>query len=191
MTLELFHYLKQPPKEIDPYVPEIYWYDTKQRKIRSSRNFDPKKGYILHGSYQVLNGNQVVEDGIFYYGMKNGRWTKYNKDGILLDKRKYYKGWPKESLVKFYDSDSKKLKEIIPIVFGQKDGEYYYFYENGMMAIKGEYKEDAKVGRWTEFYPFLNRRKKEIVYPSDPYDTETQSYISKEWNRRGQLVYER
>jgi len=191
VTLELFHYLKQPPKETDPYVPEIFWYDTKQRKIKSSQGFDPGKGYLLHGPYKVLVGDQVVEEGIFYYGMKNGRWTKYDKDGILLNKRKYHKGWPKESLVKFYGSENKKLKEVIPIVYGQKDGEYYYFFENGMVAIKGEYKEDVKVGRWTEFYPFLNRRKKEIVYPPDPYDTDTKPYINREWNRRGQVVYER
>lgn len=191
VTLELFHYLRQPPAEINPYVPEIYWYDTKQRKVRSGREFDPTKGYILHGTYQELVGDQVTQDGIFYYGMKHGRWTKFNEDGILLDKRKYYKGWPKESLVKFYSNDEKKLKEVIPIVYEEKDGEYYFFHENGSVAIKGEYKNGVKVGRWTEFYPFLNRRKKEIVYPSDPYDTETKPYINREWNRRGQQVYEK
>ncbi len=191
VTLELFYYLKQAPTEVDPYVPEIFWYDVTQKKIRSAREFDPRKGYILHGPYKVLVGNNLVEDGIFYYGMKHGRWTNYDKEGILLNKEKYYKGWPKESKVKYYANDQTKLKEIIPLVYGEKQGDYYYFHENGMIALKGEYKEGEKVGRWTEFYPFLNRRKKEIVYPSSPYDKTTKPYISREWNRRGQVVYQR
>ena len=139
----------------------------------------------------MLVGNELVEEGIFYFGMKHGRWTKFTKDGILLDKTKYYKGWPKESKVRFYANDQTKLKEIIPMVFGEKQGDYYFFHENGMIAITGKFKEGEKVGRWSEYYPFLNRRKKEITYPSDPFDKSTKPYINREWNRRGQLVYER
>lgn len=191
LTLELFHYLKEPPSELDPFVPEVYWYDKSQRKVKSTQGFDPRQGYILHGPYRVLIDDNVVEEGIFYMGMKHGRWTKYDRDGTLLDKRKYIKGWPKESVLKYYDQDRTKLKEIIPIVYDEKNGDYFLFHENGTVAIKGTYEEGVKVGRWTEFYPFLNRRKKEIIYPSDPYDKETKPYINREWNKRGQTVYER
>lgn len=189
VTLDLFYYLKQPPKQIDPYIQDIYWYDTKQKKIKST-SFDPRKGYILHGPYKQLAGDEVVEEGIFYFGTKHGRWTQFSKDGTLLDKRKYHKGWPKDAIVKFYDADQKKLKEVIPVVYDVKEGDYYYFHENGMIAIRGTYKENKKVGRWVEYYPFLNRAKKEIIYPSNPYE-ETPPYINREWNRRGQVVYQK
>jgi len=190
ITLELFHYLKDPV-EIDPYVPEVYWYDKKQRKIRYSRDFNPKRGYLLHGPYKKVYNEQVVEKGIFFKGMKHGRWTKYTTDDILVDKKKYNKGWPKDAILSFYDEDQTKLKEVVPIVYDEKNGDYYYFHENGDIAIRGEYEEGKKVGRWTEYYPFYGRKKKEIQYPNDPYDRKYEPFIYREWNRRGQQVYEK
>ncbi len=189
IEIETFNYLKEPP-EIDPYAPEIYWFDFKRKKIRVSNDFDPKNGVILHGPYKRTLGGETIEEGIFYKGTKHGRWTEYDRNFILMDKRKYYKGWPKESMVKYYDQDRTKLKEVIPIVYGQKEGIYYYFYENGDVAVRGLYKENVRVGKWTEYYPEIQRPKKEIQYPSDPFDQSYTPYISKEWNRSRQLVYE-
>ena len=188
ITIELFYYLKEPV-DVNPYVPEVYWYDLKQRRVRGTRTFDPRKGVLLHGPYKRIQGEQVIEEGIFFKGVKHGRWTRYTLDDVLVDKRKFYKGWPKESIVKFYDDERTKLKEVTPMVYGQKEGDYYFFHENGDIAIKGEYKEGIKVGRWTEYYPFRSRKKKEIQYPSDPYDKKFEPFINREWNRRGQLVY--
>lgn len=189
-TLELFYYVKSAPKELDPYVQDIYWYDTQQRKVRSTA-FNPALGYILHGPYTRSSGDAVLEEGIYYLGKKHGRWMTYDKEGILLDKRKYNKGWPKESIMTYYDDERKKLKEVIPMVHDKKDGDYYYFHENGAIAIRGTYREDKKVGRWLEYYSFLGRQKKEIMYPASPYDEDTEPYINREWNRRSQLVYQK
>lgn len=190
VELETFHYLKDF-KDTDPYVAEIYWYDLERKRILSSGKIPDKKGVILHGPYKKIVGEQIVKEGIFYKGTKHGRWTEFNRQDILMDKSKYYKGWPKDSQVKHYDEKRTKLKEVLPIVYGKKTGTYYYFHENGTIAIKGEYKEDVKVGVWTEYYPFRRRRKKEIQYPSDPYDKAYQPFISKEWDRQNRLVYER
>jgi antitoxin component YwqK of YwqJK toxin-antitoxin module len=188
VEVEVFHYLKEPQAP-NPYVPSIYWYETKKRTIRST-GFDPQRGVLLHGPYKRMIGEQIVEEGIYYLGAKHGRWTVYDRNDILVDKRKYYKGWPKESLVRFHDTDRKKLKEVVPIRFGQKEGTYYYFHENGQVGIRGEYREDVKVGKWTEYYPFRTRRKKEVQYTNDPWSDDFLPYISREWNRRGSLVYE-
>jgi len=189
VELEIFYYLKEAP-EIDPYVPEIWWYDFTRKRVRNSGKTEDKKGVIMHGPYKKLRGEQVVEEGIYYKGTKHGRWTKYDGNDVLSDKRKYYKGWQKESKVRYYDDKEKKLKEVVPILYGKRDGMYYYFHENGTVAIRGEYKEGVKVGKWTEYYPFRSRRKKEIQYPSDQYDTSYQPFISKEWNRQNSVVYE-
>ncbi len=189
VVLEVFYYLKEPQKP-DPYVQEIYWYDLKKHKIRRTRTFDPKKGVLLHGPYKKIVGNQVMEEGIFYLGTKHGRWTRYNSKDILIDKKKYFKGWPKESKVRYYDTNRTLLKEVIPIVNSVKEGTYYYFHKNGQVGIKGEYKEGVKVGAWTEYYDFRMRRKKEIQYRKDPFDGHFKPYVSREWNRRAQIVYE-
>jgi len=189
IELEIFHYLKEP-LPVDPYAPEIWWYDFTRRQVRNTGDPYEKKGAILHGPYKRMVGDQVVEEGIFYKGTKHGRWTKYDRNDVLIAKLKYYKGWPKESKVQYYDNKHTKLKEVVPIVYGQREGTYYYFHENGSVAVKGEYKEGVKIGKWTEYYPFMSRRKKEIQYPSDPYDQAYAPFISREWDRSNRLIYE-
>lgn len=189
VTVEVFHYLKKWV-DPDPYVPEIYWFDFRRKRIRNTGTIDKKYGRILHGPYKKMRGDQVLEEGIFYIGAKHGRWLKYDNNDILIDKQKYYKGWPKESLVKYYDDDRKKLKEVIPVVYGEVQGDYYYFHQNGSIAVKGQYENGKKIGKWTEYYDFLRRAKKQIQYRPDPYNDNFKPYIEKEWNRRGEVTYE-
>lgn len=193
VTIEMFHYLKDY-KDPDPYVRDIYWYDFKDRRIRVGGKFDEKTAGILHGPYKVIRDEQVVEEGIFYIGTKHGRWTKYGKMYdyyILTDKTKYYKGWLKESRVSYYDKERKKLKEVIPVEYGEQEGNYFYFHENGLVGVQGEYRNGAKVGKWVEYYEYRRRRKREVQYGNDPYDDSFQPYIIKEWDQEGNLIYDR
>jgi antitoxin component YwqK of YwqJK toxin-antitoxin module len=113
----------------------------------------------------------------------------YKRDSVLENKEKYFRGWPKESLVSYYDpGERKKMKEITPIEYGEKDGYYYRFYENGQMAVAGEYRYDRKVGDWTEYYP-NKQRKKIISYAKDWHDDEFKPYIKIEWNDKGKEIY--
>ena len=188
-TLELFHYLKVPV-DPDPYVQNVYWYDFKRKQIRRSKNINKDYGVILHGPYKKMRGEQVLEEGIYYIGTKHGRWMSYDRNDIVVGKKKYYKGWPKESLVKYYDEERTRLKEIVPVEFGKKEGTYYYFFENGDIAVMGNYANDVKVGKWVEYYPVRSRRKKEIAYPDDPWDKHSKPYILKEWDLQGRVLYD-
>jgi hypothetical protein len=190
--LVLFNYLKEY-QQPDPYVRDIYWYDFERKQVRKSRRFDPQKGALLHGPYSVRRGDVILEEGIFYIGTKHGRWIRKTPNDILIDKEKYYKGWPKESLVKFYDPSTRtKIKEIIPIEYGQKEGNYFYFFENGSLAVSGEYRYDEKVGKWTEYYKNRRgRRKREIQFRRDPDNDDFIPYITKEWNSAGKIIYDR
>jgi len=189
VTLEFFSYLKEF-EQPDPFVRDIYWYDFRRRKVMNSRRIDTRYGVILHGPYRKSVGDQVLEEGIFYIGTKHGRWVRHDKNDVLLDKEKYYKGWPKESKVTYYDRDRLKLKEVIPVEHGEKEGYYYYFHENGAVAVIGEYRFDARVGTWNEYYDFKNKRKRQVRYPEDPFDEESKSYILKEWNLYGKVIYD-
>jgi antitoxin component YwqK of YwqJK toxin-antitoxin module len=188
-TLELFHYLKVH-EEPDPYIQSIFWYDFRRKQIRRSKNINKDYGVILHGPYKKMRGEQVLEEGIYFVGAKHGRWMSYDRNDVVVDKRKFYKGWPKESLVKYYDEERTKLKEVIPVIFGKKEGTYYYFFENGDIAVTGSYSNDEKVGKWVEYYSVRGRRKKEIEYPENPWDKTNKPHILKEWDMQGRVLYD-
>ncbi|MEO5979641.1 MAG: hypothetical protein ABIS36_07790 [Chryseolinea sp.] len=188
ITYELFYYLKKSEKP-QTFVRDIYWFDYTRREIRRTTTFDPAKGVLLHGPYIRRQGDVIMEKGIFYKGLKHGRWMTYKRDSTLDDKARYYQGWPKESLVSYYDpSQRQKMKEMIPIEFGEKEGYYYYFHENGSLAIQGEFRWDERVGDWTEYY-VNGKRKKIISYPKEPFDEKIQPYIKVEWNEKGKELY--
>ncbi len=193
VILEFFYYIKDF-EEPDPYVRDIYWYSFKKKQIIKSRKIDKKYGVLLHGPYQKkLGDEQILEEGIFYKGMKHARWMRLDKKDILLDKEKYYKGWPRESLVAYWDDDRQKLKEIIPVEFGEREGYYYYFHENGRIGAMGEYKFGQKVGVWTEYYEGSRRRKRQIQYknPETPFAKGFKPFVMKEWDERGRVIYDR
>lgn len=188
VTYELFYYLKKSEKP-QTFVRDIYWYDFTRREIRKTATFDPSKGVLLHGPYEKRQGQIVLEKGIFYKGTRHGRWLKYKSDSTLVDKERYFHGWPKESLVSYYDPQERKhMKEMIPIEYGEKEGYYYFFHGNGQIAVQGEYQWDEKVGDWTEYYS-NGKRKKIVAYPKEPFDETVRPYIKSEWNDKGKEIY--
>ncbi|MBL7848010.1 MAG: hypothetical protein JNL40_11115 [Cyclobacteriaceae bacterium] len=187
-TLELFYVLKKPEKP-SAFVRDIYWYDYTRREVRKTANFDIKKGVLLHGPYKKMQNDVVLEEGIFYKGTKHGRWMQFDRNDILSDKEKYYKGWPKESIVTYYDPvERKKVKEMIPVEIDEREGFYFLFHENGTIAVTGEYKWDQKVGDWIENYP-NGKRKRILAYPKEPYDETYQPFIRKEWDEKGREIF--
>ena len=72
-------------------------------------------------------------------------------------------GWLNESLRFFWDLEKSKLKEIIPIKFGERNGNYYAFFEDGKVAARGRYVSDSRVGVWTEFFNTGKKREKLIM----------------------------
>ena len=80
-----------------------------------------------------------------------------------------------------------KVKEVIPIHYGKKDGMYLKFYESGRVMEKGLYREDVKVGRWNEFYDkWKKNRMRETQHRKRPFDEDFDSYVVREWNEKGE-----
>ncbi len=189
VVFELFNFLKEyegPP----PYARDFYWYDYKKKKIVNSLRVDPKNAAVLHGPYQKIKGDQVLEEGFFYKGMKHKRWVRINTYDILQDKKYYWKGWPQDSRMQYYDFERTKLREVVPIHYEERDGEYWAFHTDGSVAVRGAYKFDYKVGVWREYYP-NNRVKREVQYSDDPFDFDFKPVILREWDRNGQVIYDR
>lgn len=190
---EEFYYLKDYVQP-NSYVREKYYYDPEDRKIKYNSSVKNTEVLILHGPYKRYLDGQLIAEGIFYIGTKHGRWMEYFSNEVLKDKQKYFKGWPKEAEITYYDAEATKVKEVIPIVHGKKEGTYYYFHDNGVVGVTGDYENDERIGVWKEYYKYRrNRRnrKKEVQFAEDGYDKEFRPYILKEWNNEGELLYDR
>jgi len=189
---EYFHYT-QRNQEVDPYIRDIYWYDQKDRMIRT-KGFDPSRGYLLHGPYEKRLDDVVVERGMFYFGTKHGRWLSFDAKNILLDKSNYYEGWPKASRVTYYNRSERQIEKVTPVEYDLEEGNFYHFYDNGKVAVLGEYKYGEKVGLWTEYWDNTGDktiRKREIQYQEQPFSKNFRPYIRAEWDKEGNLIYRR
>jgi antitoxin component YwqK of YwqJK toxin-antitoxin module len=187
---EVFNYLRVY-KEPSPYAPAKYYYNIKRRKIFKGRTIDPKVSKILHGPYKKMQNGKVLEEGYFYIGTKHLRWEKYNKDGILLGKTHFEKGYPRDAQITYYDAAQQKVKEVIPYMNGKVEGDYVKFRPDGLLEWEGQYENGKKVGEWIEYWPFRNRKHYEYKYPETAYDEPFEPYLNREWNRNNSLIYEK
>jgi antitoxin component YwqK of YwqJK toxin-antitoxin module len=188
--LELFYYTGASWKS-NPYLRDRYWYDPKERTIRT-QGFVEGQGYLLHGPYQRLVNQVVVERGMFYYGTKHQTWLVFDGENILQDKAHFEEGWPKESKITYFNTSTKAIEKLIPVQYGLEEGNFFHFYENQQVAVTGEYRFGQKVGLWTEYWNTNNAqaiRKREIQYQEKPYTNNFRPYIRAEWDKEGKLIY--
>lgn len=188
--LEYFNYT-DAERDPDPYIRDVYWYDPKEKAIKKE-GYSKTKGYLLHGPYERLVNDVVVESGMFYYGMKHKTWMLFDSKNVLQDKSHFSEGWPQESRISYYNRATNSIEEIIPVQYGLEEGNYFHFHENQQIAVTGEYKHGEKVGLWTEYWDTKNTkaiRKREIQYQEEPYTKSFRPYIRAEWDKDGNLIY--
>jgi antitoxin component YwqK of YwqJK toxin-antitoxin module len=190
-TVETFSYLPEH-EEPNLYAPTKYYYDSKKRKLsRTNGSPDPNQFKVLHGPYVKKIDGETVEEGYFYIGTKHLRWERYNNKGILLDKDHFENGFVRDAKITYHDAAGKKIKEVIPYEYGQLQGTYYRFYENGQVQWSGQYEKGRKVGTWINYYDFRGRRHYEYQYPETVYDARFEPYLVKEYDRHGTLIFEK
>ncbi len=196
-VVEKFSYLptfETPPKLIDY---KTYFLKKKQKIVTTDKN-DLVGAVLLHGKYTKTeirrdkNGKLnavVLEEGYYYRGVQNGRWLKYNREYVLMDKREYRQGFPADSKISYYDEKKQKLKEILPLHNGYYDGNYFLFYPSGRIKMQGRYEEGYKVDKWREFYDAkIYRRLRDTQYPKKPFQDGVEPYIIREWDTKGKLL---
>lgn len=194
-NMEFFRII--PPTYLIPnvYQREIYYYDAKSDKIKIE-TFDNvavkvKKGqpiFLLHGAYQEYKDGVLREEGFFYKGTKHDKWQAFDREDILLEKVNYDLGLLADSKVTYYDAAEKKVKEIIPILHGRKQGNYWFFYENGVLGIEGKYENNEKIGLWREFYE--NRQRKRDTQYTLQWHQAQEPKLLREWNEKGIQTYD-
>lgn len=192
LTVEEIHVLRNPD-EAEPsiYAKEIWWYDPKLRRVTNVPRKDKNYGEICHGPYKKYVNDELVEEGFFYVGVKDGRWETYNQEYILLTKEKYKKGFFADSKISYYDKAETKIKEVIPVRYSKVTGEYRSFYEGGQLKEEGKFDDSVKIGRWREYHQFgaMGRLKKETLYPKDKFDT-SETVVLQERDNKGKIIYE-
>lgn len=191
VIFELFNYIKEPV-QVDDYVRQIYYHDLNRNQIVGVTGRGQTLDRVLHGPYKRTVNDIVVEEGMFYNGAKHEVWLNQQLDSILYEKEHYHQGWYRDSEISYYDEVTKEnIKEVIPIRYGKKEGDYYRFFENGNIAVTGRYEFDKKVGIWSEYHniPEVVRVKREVQYPEEFHLKYFKPYVRKEWNRNAQLVY--
>lgn len=194
--VEEFHVLKDnnAAKPLS-YVRDVYRYYQRTGRVSSAVVKDEGSGLLLHGPYKRFQNGDLVEEGNYYAGMKDGRWERYDPHFMLIDKTHWQRGVPAGSLVSYYDSTHTRIREIVPMEYGKVKGTYMAFHENGLLAEEGKYDNGIKIGRWTEFYPISpsgrRMRKKVMQYGSDQWDTDFEPYVISEWDEKGKATYER
>jgi hypothetical protein len=190
-VLETFYYLRDY-QEPNAFVPNKYFFDLKTRKLKYTKGaVDPTRAKILHGPYKKTQGGKVIEEGFFYVGTKHLRWEKYNKDNILLSKVHFEKGFLRDATVYYHDAGQQNIKEVIPVFRGEVEGQYLRFYENGQLEWQGQYEKGRKVGVWTKYYSFRQRKHYEYQFPESPYDDPAEPVLIREYDRHGNVVYEK
>ncbi len=188
--IEVFNYTDATRKP-DPYIRDVYWFDPAEREIKKS-DYEVGKGYLLHGPYERVINEVVVESGMYYYGTRHKTWMLYDGKNILQDKNHFQEGWPRESRITYHNRTSNVIEEIIPVQYGLEEGNYFYFYENAQVAVTGEYEFGEKVGLWTEYWDLNNTkaiRKREVQYQEQAYTKNFRPFIRAEWDKDGNLIY--
>ncbi|MCU0355203.1 MAG: hypothetical protein MUD08_15915 [Cytophagales bacterium] len=192
--VEIFHYVLDP-QAANPYlqnVQEVVWFNPNKRALEKSLGADKEDMRLLHGPYKKMRNGKVIAEGFYYMGGRHGRWEEYDEDYVLKNKTKYYHGWPKEAEITYYDSERKKMKEVICVHYGEKHGNYYAFYEGGQLMARGRYEHNHPVGAWYEYHQhgkYSMRKKKETRYPRRAFDS-TPPVVVREWDDKGKLLYD-
>ncbi|MDF5690956.1 toxin-antitoxin system YwqK family antitoxin [Aquirufa aurantiipilula] len=185
-TVEELNVVKYVEDEaLSPYSQEIWWYDPAQSRVVNSPIKDSKNAQICHGPYRKFVHENLVEEGHFYMGVKDGRWENYGPEFELENKLYFKKGFPAESLISYYDKEQKKIKEVIPKVYGKVVGQFLSFYPNGLLKEEGKLDDSVKVGRWREYHEKGSggRLKKEWRYGKDKFDNFTPVLVQERDNQ--------
>ena len=191
--VEVFYYLKYP-LPINAYAPAHYYYDTKKHKILklAAVEEDAPTLKILHGPYKKLQNNKVLETGYYALGTRHLRWERFDRNGVLLSKVHYEMGFPRDANVSYYGEDRGLINEVVPYVNGKLEGDYAKFLINGQADWRGQFENGKRVGVWTKFWGFRNRRHYEYQYAESGYDPEVaEPELIREFNRNAVIIFDK
>lgn len=192
LTVEEVNVVKYVEDEVlSPYFQEVFIFDPSQSRVVSIPTKDAKNAQICHGPFKKFMNQKLIEEGFYYMGVKDGRWENYGPENELENKVYYEKGYTQGSSIQYYDAAKKKIKEVIPRLYGKVRGTYYSFYPSGSLKEDGRLDDSVKVGRWREYHEFGNggRLKKEWRFGKDKFDP-SEPMLIQERDQQSKLIFQ-
>ena len=107
---------------------ELQLFDKKQ-VLRERITFEDKALEVRKGPYAFYENENIIEEGEYDKGYKNGVWKRYYPNGKISKVQNYW--------------------------FGKKVGQYHAYWENGNLKVAGKFSNDKKVGLWEYYYSNL------------------------------------
>lgn len=100
--------------------------------------------------YNKQNG-QLMDNKHMKNDVLDGLWDHYSDQGILIETSSYADGiYHGEQLV-YSESGSGLVIELSNYFNGKKEGEHIKTYDNGQVAVKGQYYNDLETGEWLTY----------------------------------------
>ena len=93
---EIFNVLREPV-QVENYVRNVYYQDIKAGRILTTVGRGQVLENVLHGPYRREVNETIVEEGMFYHGVKHETWMYQNRDSSLYDKEHFQMGWYRDS----------------------------------------------------------------------------------------------
>jgi len=122
-----------------------------QDYVVSKENLSKKQSFFWD-----VNKTQIREVGSYYVDqqgettLKHGKWKYYDRAGELEEERNYYKDMLHGSVSLYYPNG--KPKQIGYFYLNQQDSIFTEWFENGKIAIQGNYSFNKPVNQWVYYY---------------------------------------
>lgn len=112
--------------------PKILYYWFFDGKI--SQNIGGYAGFLLHGKYQVFTkSGQLIEQGTFENGVKEGVWNYWNPSGGKIRMVAYQNGWKNGNEVLYHSGNE---SEITPYKMGVIHGDKQILKQDTSITIR-------------------------------------------------------
>ena len=150
---------------------------TKPKEHKFRTGDDKRKYYDDENNVVILDGSDTI--------------ITYQE---LISKESFNRGWPKNAEISYYDPQKEKLKEVIPYdADGNMTGEYYLYYKNGKIQLRGNLFDGKRVGYWTEYQTIKGkvRKLKELKYPDYPESEEPEGELIRLFDETGIMIYDK
>jgi hypothetical protein len=83
-------------------------------------------------------------------GARQGRFLRYNPDGVLVEEAYYHNDTLHGARIQFFPSgDTLAIEHYL---MGRFEGEYRQYYENGVLRQIGRYHDNEMDGDWLQYY---------------------------------------
>ena len=192
MTVEEVNVVKYVEDEaLSSYMAEIFIFDPSQSRVVSIPTKEAKNAQICHGPFKKYVNQKLIEEGFYFMGVKDGRWETYGPENELENKVYYEKGYTAGSIIHYYDATNKKIREVIPRLYGKVRGTYFSYYPSGSLKEDGRLDDSVKVGRWREYHEFGSggRLKKEWKYGKDKFN-QMEPVLIQERDQQSKVIFQ-